>query len=69
MPVRPRVFRAFVRACFVTDDERGVLEVVRADLRSEETEQTAEHGYASPKLLRAIARLDQLLPEGVDLTE
>ncbi len=51
----------------MTDDEFAQLEAVRSDLQDEEADQQAERGYASPRLLRAIARLDQMLPDRADL--
>lgn len=45
----------------VTDDERTELNAVLADLRDEETEQQAERGHASQRVLRAAARLELLL--------
>lgn len=45
----------------MSDDVRQELRGIRADLEAEEVEQVAERGYASPKLLRAIARLDRLV--------
>ena len=45
----------------VTDDERLTLQAILADLEAEEAEQIAARGYASSHLMRAGARLDQLL--------
>ena len=45
----------------MTDDEREQLEAILADLRAEEADQHTERGYASPRMLRATARLQQLL--------
>ena len=45
----------------MTDDERRALQAILADLEAEEAEQIAERGYASSHLMRAGARLDQLL--------
>ena len=45
----------------MTDDERRNLEAILADLEAEEGEQIAERGYASSNLMRAGARLSQLL--------
>jgi hypothetical protein len=45
----------------VTDEERVELTAVLDDLVEEETDQQADRGYASGRLLRAIARLNRLL--------
>lgn len=47
----------------VTEEERRDLEAIRADLEAEEREQIAERGFASTDLMRAVARLDQLLAD------
>lgn len=52
----------------MTDGERRELDAVVVDLEGEEADQLAERGYASPKLLRAIARLERLTSTTVDLT-
>ena len=44
----------------MTDDERRKLDAVVVDLEGEEADQLAERGCASPKLVRAIARLERL---------
>lgn len=45
----------------MTDDQRNEIRVVLDDLRDEEDDQRAERGHASNRLLRAAARLEQLL--------
>jgi hypothetical protein len=45
----------------VTDEERVELTAVLDDLVEEETDQQTDRGYASGRLLRAIARLNRLL--------
>ena len=44
----------------MTDDERHEIGQILADLESEEADQEADRGYASPPLSRAIARLRHL---------
>ena len=44
----------------MTDDERHEIGQILADLESEEADQEADRGYASPPLSRAIARLRRL---------
>lgn len=45
----------------MTDEERAELQAALDDLHAEEADQQAERGYASPRLMRATARLTQLL--------
>ena len=45
----------------MTEHERVVIAEVLADLEAEEAEQTAQRGYASPRLTRATVRLTQLV--------
>ena len=45
----------------MTGDQRAEIQGVLDDLRAEEDDQRAERGHASNRLLRAAARLAQLL--------
>jgi hypothetical protein len=48
----------------MTDEERQLLEAALDDLIAEEADQQEERGHASSRLLRAAARLRQLLDPG-----
>jgi hypothetical protein len=45
----------------MNDDQRAEIQDVLDDLRAEEADQHAERGHASNRVLRAVARLEQLL--------
>jgi hypothetical protein len=44
----------------MTGDARHELQAIIVELEGEEADQQAAHGYAPPRLSRAIARLQQL---------
>jgi hypothetical protein len=50
----------------VTEDERNELSAAHRDLLDEEADQQEQRGYASARILRAIARLERLLDGAPD---